>query len=57
MRISRIPFDNASGVPGIALFQASNAANDARDGVGMPETVQPAERLPPLAHLDHDRIM
>jgi hypothetical protein len=40
-------------VAGIPDLHAANAADNARDGIGIPETVQPARKLRRLTHLDH----
>jgi hypothetical protein len=32
---------DASDVPGISIFHATNAGNHARGGIGIPETAQP----------------
>jgi hypothetical protein len=44
---------DASGVAGISLFQAANAADHACGGIGISETVQPGGKFPRLTHLDH----
>src|SRR6202043_1149246 len=46
---------DASDVPGISLFHAANAGDDACGGIGVPETVQPGRKLLRLTYLDHDR--
>jgi hypothetical protein len=54
MRISRIPSPTLLVSPGIPVFHAANAGYDARDSIGIPETVQPGRKLLRLTHLDHD---
>ena len=45
---------NASGVAGIPHFHATNAANNVRDRIGIPETAQLVRKLFRLTHLDHE---
>ena len=44
---------DASAVPGISLFHATNAGDYARDRIGIPETAQPGRKLLGLTRLDH----
>ena len=44
---------DASGVAGIPHLHAANAADNARDRIGIPEPVQPARKLLRLTHLDY----
>ena len=48
---------DASGVAGIPHLHAANAADNARDRIGIPETVQPARKLLRLTHLDHEGLV
>src|SRR5947207_9579381 len=48
---------DASGVAGISHLHAANAAGNARDCIGIPETVQPARKLLRLTHVHHERHM
>jgi hypothetical protein len=41
-------FTDAFRVPGIALFHAANAGDNARGGIGIPETVQLLFRCGPM---------
>ena len=45
---------DTSGVAGISLLHAANAADNARDRIGIPEPVQPARKLVSLTHLGHE---
>src|SRR5947207_3412568 len=48
---------DASRVAGIPHLHAANAADNARDRIGIPETVQPARKLLRLTHLGHESSM
>ena len=45
---------DAFGVARIPHLHAANKADNARDRIGVPETVQPARKLLRLTHLDHE---
>src|SRR5258708_21279047 len=48
---------DASGIAGISRLHVANAADNARDRIGVPEAAQPARKLRRLAHLDHEGTM
>ena len=45
---------DAFGVAGIPHLHATDAAGNARDGIGIPEAAQPARKTLRLTHLDHE---
>lgn len=48
---------DTSGVAGISHLHAANATGNARDRIGIAETVQLARKLFRLTHLDHEDMM
>jgi hypothetical protein len=48
---------DAPGIAGIPHLQAANAAHNARDRIGIPETAQPAREFRRLTHLNHEGFL